>query len=138
MTAIPKGLTQRDLPIAPNKWLPLLTEFEERFVKDFDNTQFAKVLNRAKEGFEGWSVGQFMFVVRATSLRSIGALEELFNELDQLEAGRRDYYLAALREPYTGSQMMVQSAWLEDSRTGVVDGLAAAQRYFKMARTAET
>ena len=135
--AICKVLMERSLPISPKKWIPMLEEFEELLAGDSEFMERARALDAVIEGIENWTVSQVMFVNRATALNGVDDLVALFEELDRLNVERRNVLLSAFREPYAGWRLTIHSAWLAETREGLIDGILTAEKYGLLVPIAE-
>ena len=130
-------LMEQSLKISPKKWIPLLEKLEKALSGEGKLAQLARTFDPVREGLENWTIPQFMFVIRATSLKSIDELVELFMELDCLEKNRRSLLLSSLNEIPNGKRLMIDSAWLAEVRKKTLDGVKAAEEYGQLAETAE-
>ncbi len=137
LIAISTALMERSLPIRPSKWMSLLAEFQDLLSGDSEIAKFARNLEPLKEGLENWTPGQFMFVCRATALKGIDELVELFKHLNSLEVPHRNDLLSALRDPYTGARLMIHSAWLADHYRVEIDGVRTAESFKHLAEIAQ-
>ena len=135
--AIPSILMEQSLRIEPQKWIPLLEELEKALSSEGKLAQLARTLDPTKNGLENWTIPHFLFVVRATSLKSINELVELFMELDCLEENRRSTLLLSLNEIPNGTRLMIDSAWLPEVREKTLDGVQAAENFRQLAEIAE-
>jgi tetratricopeptide (TPR) repeat protein len=135
--AISSILVEQSLSISPKKWMPLLAELEKALSGEGELAKFVRTLDPIRNGLEGLTVPQFLFVIRATSLKSIDELVELFIELDSLEKARRNPLLSSLNGIPHGKRLMIDSAWLAETRTGNMDGVAAAEKYHQLAEIVE-
>ncbi len=136
--AIATVLCEQAVSISPKKWMPLLAEFEKVLAGEGELAKISRTLDPVESGLENWTVPQFLFGVRATSLRSVDELGELFLELDQLKADHRKKLLSSLSEIPSGNRLMIDSAWLGETNAGNVDGSAAAEKYHRLAEIAES
>ncbi|MBN1974988.1 MAG: hypothetical protein JW787_15210 [Sedimentisphaerales bacterium] len=130
-------LIERNLNISPKKWMPLLLELEKAISCKGELAEFVRTLDPVKKGIDGYSVPQFLFALRATSLKSIDELFELFSELENLSYRRRKTLLSSLAMVPSGKRLMIDSAWLSESRTENMDGVASAEKFRQLAKIAE-
>lgn len=136
--AISTVLMEQSLSISPKKWMPLLAELEKAFSGEGEVAEFIRTRDPVRIGIEDWTITQFMFIIRATSLKSIKELVELFSELDHLESNKREMLLSALSQYQNGNRLMIDSAWLSQMETGDIDGNAASEKYSQLAEIAKT
>jgi len=130
-------LVEQSLRISPRKWMPLIRELEQLLNGQGALIEYVREHHVIKKGLDGWTVPQFLFSIRATSLRSTNELVELFNELYRLEKARRSLLLSSLNGIPHGKHLMIDAAWLAEMREGTLDGLVAAKKYLQLAAIAE-
>lgn len=130
-------LVEQSLRISPQKWIPLLGEAEEALSGEGQLAQMTRTLNLSEKCLENWTIPQFLFAVRATSLRNIDELVELFLELNQMTNQRRAMLLSSLSDPALGIRTMIDSAWLAELREGKIDGVVAAEKFGQLTNIAE-
>lgn len=130
-------LMEQALTISPKNWIPLLAELEEALSGEGEFAKLVQTRDSVKNGVDDLPLPQFLFAVRATSHKSINELAELFSELDQLQANRRKMLLSSLSKFPSGNRLMIDSAWLGETRAGNMDGTAAAEKYRELAKIAE-
>ncbi|MBA7471440.1 hypothetical protein ES707_06746 [subsurface metagenome] len=131
-------LMEQVLTISPKNWIPLLAELEEALSGEGEVAKLVRSREPVKNGVVDLPLPQFLFAVRASSLRSINEQGELFSELDNMEPKRRTKLLSSLNEIPSGNRLMIDSAWLGESRAGKMDGIATAEKYRRLAEIAES
>jgi len=135
--AISSVIVEQSLRISPRKWMPLIRELEQLLNGQGALIEHVRELYVIKEGLNGLSVPQFLFAIRASALRSIGELVELFTELDGLEEDRRSLLLSSLDRIPHGRRLMIDAPWLAEMREGKLNGVAAAGTYAQVTAVAE-
>jgi hypothetical protein len=130
-------LMEQVLTISPKNWIPLLAELEEALSGEGEVAKLVRSREPVKNGVVDLPLPQFLFAVRASSLRSINELGELFSELDNMEPQRRTKLLSSLNEIPSGNRLMIDSAWLGESLVGKIDGVEAAEKYRELGEIAE-
>jgi hypothetical protein len=132
--AINSILVEPSLRIGPTKWIQLLEEMDQTLSGEGKFARFARTLVPKKvKGLGNGTISQLLFVVRATSLKNIAELADLFSELARLEHKHRETLLSALNVLPSGRQLMISSAWLAEVREGSVRGTEAAEAYGQLA-----
>jgi tetratricopeptide (TPR) repeat protein len=111
--------------LSPAEWFALLPKLD-------DEKQFSLPGNAAQGGGRSWTQRKFAFVLRATSLRSVEELVDLFATLDTFNTEQRSGYLNALMEPYAGVRALLQGPWVADSARDGFDPVATAERYTQL------
>ncbi|OHB60302.1 MAG: hypothetical protein A2Y12_04315 [Planctomycetes bacterium GWF2_42_9] len=129
--AISSILVEQVLKISPEKWMPLLLELEQLLGNKDILSEYLCELS-SKNSLNGWTIPQFLFAIRATSLKSTKELLELFTHLDRLEEKQRNMYLSSLERMPDGKRLMIDVAWLEEMRAGTLNGLSAAGLYCQL------
>ena len=136
--AINSILIERALSIRPKRWLSLLTELDALILNgEGELIEYTRTLDIVKYGLDKWKPSQFLFMIRAISLRGIDELIELFTELDQLEVERRKHLLSALNAVPTDVRLMIGSAWLFDTQSDDFSGVIAANKLQQVGDIAE-
>jgi len=136
--AISSILVERSLGIRPQKWMPLLEKFDETLLNGKGELiEYTRTLKIFKYGLEKLTVSQFLFMIRATSLRGIDEIIEFFTELDRLEAKRRKQLLLALHKYPNDIRLMIDSAWLFDTKRDDFNGVVAANKLRQAGEIAE-
>jgi len=136
--AISSILIERALSIRPQRWLLLLTELDDLILNgEGELIEYTRTLDIVKYGLDKWKISQFLFMIRATSLRGIDELIELFTELDQLEVERRKHLLSALNALPNDVRLMIDSAWLFDTQRDDFSGVIAANKLQQVGDIAE-
>ena len=136
--AISKVLLERPLPVSPARWLPWLRELTGLVFEDATLREHFVDLAPSHPGFDGRSFDQFFFMLQATARRGLSDLSDLFDALHAMDEERRSHLLSALRSPYTGIRLTINSAWLSDHNKGKLNGREAAETYERLASTART
>jgi tetratricopeptide (TPR) repeat protein len=129
-------LIEPSLKMSPKKWIPLLIELEQTFSSGGELAQSIRTFNNSRKNLEDWTTTQFLFVLRATSLKSINELSELFAELNHLECEHREMLTSSLNELPSGKRIMIDSAWLAEVKEGTLRGVEAAEKYRELAEIA--
>ena len=99
--------------------------------------KYIRELDIVKNGLNGWSISQFHFVLRATALKSIEELSELFIVLDSLEENKRNDLLSSLYKMPDDIHLMINSAWLAEANKDEIDGIKVSKEFSKLAEIAE-
>ena len=97
----------------------------------------SRTINRSEKSLKNWTRTQFLFAIRATSLRNIDELIELFLELNQMAKQRRTMLLSSLSDPALKIRTIIDSAWLAELREGKIDGVVAAEKFGQLTNIAE-
>jgi tetratricopeptide (TPR) repeat protein len=134
---INKVLIEQSLRISPQKWMPLIGELEGLLDGQGTLIEYIRGLDVTKTGLNGLSVPQFLFAIRDSSLKSINELVELFRELDRLEEKRRSSFLSSLEAIPHGKRLMIDSAWMAETKQGNLGGVEAAAKFRQLAEIAE-
>jgi tetratricopeptide (TPR) repeat protein len=135
--AIISILGEKSLKISPRKWMPLIRELEHLLNGQGALIEYVRELDAVKKGLNGFTLRQFLFAIRATSVTSTDELIELFMELDGLEEDQRHMLLSSLDQIPSGNRLMIDSAWLGEHLVGKIDGVALAEKYRQLGETAE-
>jgi len=135
--AINTVLMEQSLRIRPKKWVPLLEELEKALSGKGALARFTRTLTHLRKGLGDWTLPQFLFYVRATSLKSINELIELFSELNHMERKHREMLLSSLSMQPSGKQLLIASAWLAEMTEKTLNGIEAAEKYRQLAEVAE-
>ena len=130
-------LMEQSLRISPKKWIPLLEGLEKAMSGEGELAQFVRTLDPVRKGLENWTIPQFLFVIRATSLKNINELVELFSELDHMERKHREMQLSSLSRLPSGKRLMIDSPWLAETMEKTLDGVDAAGKFRQLAEIAE-
>ena len=128
-----KILMQRAYHLNPRLWIPLLIELDQLI----ESSQTIDILS---DNFwaEEVTVGEALFLNRLTTMTDIADLEGLFDALADIEAHTRTRFLRSCRKLTGDYQLIVGSAWYEESKQKTLDGVKAAERYSRLARVAES
>ncbi|MFC1739251.1 tetratricopeptide repeat protein [Planctomycetota bacterium] len=130
-------LVEQSLRISPPKWIPLLEELKKAMSGEGKLAQFVRTQEPFRKGLGNWTTPQFIFYIRATSLKSINELVELFSELNHMEHENREMLLSSLSMQPSGKQLLIDSAWLADTTEKTLDGIEAAGKFRQLAKIAE-
>jgi len=130
-------LMEQSLRISPQKWIPLLEELEKALSGEGELAQFVRKLDPVRKSLGNWTTPQFMFYIRATSLKSINELIELFSELNHMERKHREVLLSSLSILSSGKRLMIDAAWLAEMKEKTLDGVEAAEKFRQLAKIAE-
>ena len=130
-------LMEQSLRISPKKWIPLLEGLEKAMSGEGELAQFVRTLDPIKKSLGNWTIPQFVFYNRATSLKSIDELVELFSELNRMERKHRVMLLSSLSILSSGKRLMIDSPWLAETMEKTLDGVDAAGKFRQLAEIAE-
>lgn len=121
---------RRCLPV--RIWLKMLADLETvqsicNQVQDEDNVnqEHNPILKRAAI--------QFLFSVQASSMSNISELQSLFDGLNDLSSEFRNFLLGGLDGPERLRRLMIDSAWLNESKSGSLDAENASKTYGELA-----
>jgi hypothetical protein len=76
---------------------------------------------------------QFLFSVQASSMSNISELQTLFDGLNDLDPDVRNFLLDGLNGPERFRRLMIDSAWLNESKSGSLDAKNASNTYGELA-----
>jgi hypothetical protein len=85
------------------------------------------------EGIANPTIPGIMFILQASGIRSVADLKTVFDRLDGLRPETRQKLIASALDLPSGFSLIVNHAWLEETKRGPMDWLAAAQLYHVMA-----
>ncbi|HEY9793973.1 MAG TPA: hypothetical protein V6D22_26495 [Candidatus Obscuribacterales bacterium] len=120
-------LMYRDTKLNPHLWMDAL--------KGFDN-----LLDQLRQQgldpnklfqTEGLKLDQLLFGIQATSTRTVEDLHQLFEILDGMTDNLRDSLLKGV-DHLDGTRLMVDNAWLNESKSSTLQGEPAAKLYADM------
>jgi|GEM_PF-1670619 len=80
---------------------------------------------------EDMKLDQLLFGIQATSTGNVDELNQLFEILDGMTDDLRNSFLKGL-DHLDGTRLMVDNAWLNESKTSALDGEQAAKLYANM------
>jgi hypothetical protein len=128
------ALSEREIEFSPKEWFELLQAFEEK-----EPSSVVSQDNIFANFKEKWTVSEFLFVCRATALKTVSELSDFFTILDSLPSEKRASYLNALAESYDSLHLLANNPWLNESKTSNLTEHAeeAASIYIKAAQTAK-
>lgn len=129
-------LMEQSLRISPLKWIPLLQELEQTWFGSGKLAQFIRENDPLSMSPEKWTTPQFIFILRATSLKSITELIELFSELNKMESQKREAFLALVSKFQSGTRLMIYSTWLTETRQKDFDAVKVADTFRQLAEIA--
>lgn len=132
---VSKLLIRQGTGLSPARWFPLVQELPQ-LIKQTGKMEQA-FADASKHGMPDWTIDQFLFVVQASSSPSVDALSNLIDQLNRLKGKKRSYYLSALDKDFRGRRLMVDNAWLNQTRLGDLDGSKAAAQYAQIATIAK-
>ncbi len=133
---IGKVLMRRDGILAPRQWLPLLADMPELLEHSGPAGEGLTKLFSDNKNEQDWTPDQFLFACQATALPNIDSLIGLFEALNELEPSRRDHLLDAFNDELDGKRLMFSMPWVNESKSGSVDGFAAAFKYTRITQIA--
>ncbi len=127
ITGIFLVLRDNDADISPLLWLNALSLIEISFEI---LTQLNVLPSRPMQD-EEIQVQQLLFATQATSLKSIKALEELFQHLSSMDASLRNYYLIGL-DHLDNTRLMIDNSWANESKFDSLDVDYAVKTFTKL------
>lgn len=131
-------LREQSLRISPKKWIPLLEELEKVKSDGGILAEFFLTPDPIGKSLRNWTIPQFMFYIRATALKSINELAELFSILNNMGQKRREELLISLNILPSGRRLLIDSPWLAEAKRKTFNPVDAADQYRQLAEIAET
>ncbi len=130
-------LREQSLDINPEKWLPLIEEMEKIRSDGGVLAEYFLTSNPIGKSLGNWTIPQFMFYIRATSLKSIDELSDLFSILNDMEQEHRKELLVSLNILSSGKRLLIDTPWLAESKRKIFNPVNAAGQYRQLAGIAE-
>lgn len=131
MTAIGKALSDTSLSALLPDWVGLILRFDALAGKDFD---FGAV-DQPIGGIKTPTVCGVLFLLQASGIDSVLELKAVFDRLDSLSTEQRAALLVNVAELPSDFSVIVNHAWLAESRQSI-DFARCAQLYLEMAAQA--
>lgn len=131
MSAIGKALSDTSLSALLPDWVGLILRFDALAGKDFD---FGSV-DQPIGGIKTPTVCGILFLLQASGIDSVLELKAVFDRLDILSAEQRAALLVNVAELPSDFSVIVNHAWLAESRQSI-DFERCAQLYHEMAAQA--
>jgi len=122
--AMGKALCLNDLPTILPNWFSLLRKFRASLAK---KTEFLPSINKLDQNGG-------LFIAQAIRIGSVHAQQNLFDELHHLDRQEREEYLGFTLTTREGTAALVNGPWLEEVRSGKIDGRSASKSYQQMAQ----
>jgi hypothetical protein len=133
-TTLMAALGSESADLAPKTWMPMLVMFHNLWVAGDFPAEMTELLAATDLG--GVTPDQMFFAVRSNKIDTVADLEELFDELEPIDADWRRSLLSASATLFDGPPLFVQSAWSRESGK-TLDAANAALVYERLAERAE-
>lgn len=121
--AIGKALCLVNLPAILPDWFSLLRKFRASLTNKVQLTPAFGTANQHSG----------LFISQAIHVGSVNSQLSLFEELHHLNRDEREEYLEFALETREGTAALVNGPWLEEVRSGKIDGRSACEAHLKMA-----
>ena len=135
--ALSTALVEREIPLAPNRWIHMLHALA---ALPRIGSQFTQPLNSKGliPDFVGLTYEQTLFAWRASTLDGIDALADLVATLDSEAPQSRERYLIAIDNDSHSRDLIVSSAWLAEVRKPDFNSRAAVDQLADLFRIASS
>lgn len=120
-------LMYRESRLNPHLWMDALKGFDKLLDQLLQRGLDANKLFQT----EGLKLDQLLFGIQATSIRTVQELHQLFEILDGMADDLRNSLFKGV-DHLDGTRIMVDNAWLNESKTSTLQGEAAATFYADM------
>lgn len=120
-------LMYRETKLNPHLWMDALKGFDKLLDLLLQRGLDANKLFQ----MEGLKLDQLLFGIQATSIRTVEELHQLFEILDGMTDDLRNPLLKGV-DHLDGTRLMVDNAWLNESKSSSLQGEAAAKFYADM------
>lgn len=120
-------LGYQEAKLNPHLWMDALKGFDKLLNQLLQQGLDPNKLFQA----DGIKLDQLLFAIQATSTRTVEELHQLFEILDGMTDDLRNSFLKGL-DHLDVTRLMVDNAWLNESKTETLDGKEAANLYANM------
>ncbi len=126
-TGITMTLMYRETKLSPHLWMDALKGFDKLLEQLLERGIDPNSLFQT----EDMKLDQLLFGIQATSTRTVDELHQLFEILDGMTDDLRNSFLKGV-DHLDGTRLMIDNAWLNESKTSTLDGKQAATLYANM------